>query len=503
MIRFLEMRSINKSYAGVHALKNVDFALEKGEIHCLIGENGSGKSTLIKIICGVVATDAGSEIKIDGEKVENLTSKSALERGIHVIYQDLSLFPNLTAAENIFFNLYIEGGERLVRWSTVKKTASAVAKQIGVDINLGANVDSLSIADQQLVAICRSLIGDLKLLIMDEPTTSLTRKEVNALFEVIRKLKQKGITILFVSHKLNEILEVADRVTILRDGQNIGTLKSKEISHAKLVRLMTGREVPNTRLCQSLVSTKKLLEVNKLSKKGNFKDISFYLYEGEILGIIGLLGSGRTELALALIGMSPADEGSLAIDGERINVKSIRDGIQHGIGYVPEDRLTNGLIMQQSVADNLTITTLEQLLNRGGFVDRKKKTELVSTMIKDLGIKAPSVGSEIVALSGGNQQKVVLAKWISTSPKVLILDGPTVGIDIAAKTSIHEKIRDLASKGLGIILISDEAQEVLYNTHRVLIMRKGKIERELISAEITEEELLRAINLTDEISVGG
>ncbi|MGQ9665526.1 MAG: sugar ABC transporter ATP-binding protein [bacterium] len=494
---FLLMKNISKVYAGVQALNNVDFILEIGEIHCLVGENGSGKSTLIKIISGVEKPEKGAEIFIEGKKesIEHFSSKTSIERGIHVIYQDISLFPNLSVAENISFYTNIEGKRKFVRWKEIRKSSKRVMDEIGIHIDLDRIVSTLSIADQQLIAICRALIGKTKLLIMDEPTSSLTRNEVEALFGVIKKLKKRGITILFVSHKLNEILAVAERVTVLRDGKKIGTFNSKELDSEKLTYYMTGKKVYYLKLNTQNVPKQVLLEVKNLSKRGNFKDINFTLYKGEILGITGLLGSGRTELAKALFGINPAEEGEIYIEGNKVNIRTTNNAIRHGIGLVPENRLLEGLVMPHSVGNNIVITILEDIKGRINLIDTNKKSAIINKYINDLAIKAYSHESPVMTLSGGNQQRVVLAKWIATKPKILILDGPTIGIDVAAKSDIHQIIRLLAFQGIGIIIISDELQEVLYNCHRILIMSKGRIIKELTPQETSVEELSRKYDL--------
>jgi len=495
--KFLKMKNISKLYTGVRALDNVSFSLNSGEIHCLVGENGSGKSTLIKIISGVIPPEEGAEIKIEDRllDISHFSSKDSIQHGIHVIYQDLSLFPNLTVRENISFNVHVEKGRKLVKWSDINNIAQDVVNDIGIDIDLDRILGTLSIADQQLVAICKALIGDLKLLIMDEPTSSLTKNEVDSLFTVVKKLKKRGITTLFVSHKLNEILEIAERVTVLRDGQFVGVYDPDELSHEKLTFLMTGKKIAYAMLDKKDVKDKVLLRVKRLSKKGNFKDIDFELHEGEILGITGLLGSGRTELALALFGINPADRGEIFINDAPVNIRSNKDALRHGIGYVPEDRLELGLVMPQSVGNNITLTILDSLLNSIKMIDKKKRRQAVEKGVSDLAIKIPSLDSAVMTLSGGNQQRVVLAKWIATDPEILILDEPTVGIDVAAKSSIHETIKRLASQGIGILMISDEIHEVLYNCHRILVMRRGRIVSEANTSDITEEKLFQIVNV--------
>jgi len=494
---FLSMKNISKRYIGVQALDAVDFEVNKGEIHCLVGENGSGKSTLIKIISGVVRPDDGSNIEIDGERFHDYHAIDAIHKGIEVIYQDLSLFPNLTVAENIALSQTIAQGHRFINWRKIRNIAREAMGRIGANLPLNELVADIPLADQQLVAICRALTHDVRLVIMDEPTTALTKKEVEALFAVVKDLQAKGIATMFVSHKLNEVFQIAERVTILRDGEKVGTFASQELDDEKLTMLMTGKRLKYTRYTIEEQEEDILLEVRNLSKRGNFKNISFRLHAGEILGITGLLGSGRTELALSLFGLNPAESGKVLIQGQPVKIGSVQDAVKLGIGYVPENRLVQGLIMQQSVGKNVVVTILQKLLNGLGLIDADKMQNSVARWIRELAIKAPSADSPVQTLSGGNQQRVVLAKWIATEPKILILDGPTVGIDVAAKSAINNTIRDLAGQGMGILVISDEIPEVFHNCNRIIVMHKGKFIAEFDTAQTTEDEIQDRINRAD------
>ncbi len=491
---FLSLKNISKHYVGVTALDKVDFEILPGEIHCLVGENGSGKSTLIKIISGVVPPDAGAEMVIAGEVMHGSQTIDAIRKGIQIIYQDLSLFPNLSVAENIALGQVIAGRKRIVRWKELQKIALEAMARIDVRLPLETPVSEISLADQQLVAICRAFTSDVRLLIMDEPTASLTRKEVDALLRVVQDMRSKGIAIIFVSHKLDEILQVADRVTVLRDGKKVGTFPSGELDDEKLTHLMTGKKVTYLPFTPQIQAEQAVLEVRNLSKHGNFKDISFKLYPGEILGLTGLLGSGRTELALALFGVNQPDSGEIIFEGKPVRFGSIPEAMQAGISYVPEDRLVQGLVMNQSVGKNITLTTLDQLVNHLRLLDHHKVQASIKNWVSELSIKIPSVDSAAQTLSGGNQQRVVLAKWIATEPKVLILDGPTIGIDIAAKFSIHETIRALAQRGIAILLISDEVNEVYQNTNRLMVMHKGKITGEFVTAQTSLSQIQDFIN---------
>ncbi len=491
---FLEMKNISKRYAGVQALDSVDFNIMAGEIHCLAGTNGSGKSTIIKIISGVEKPDIGSEIYIEGDLSVNRTSIDSIYQGIEVIYQDLSLFPNLTVAENIAFTDVIAEKKKVINPADHKKTAAAAMARIGVRIPLSAKVEELSIADQQLVAICRALTGDLKLLIMDEPTTALTRKEVNSLLAVVSDLKTKGISTMFVSHKLDEVMEIAERVTVLRDGKKIGTWPASELDSRKLEFQMTGENFEYTHNKEVVSGKEPVLKIETLSKKDNFRNISLDVFPGEIVGITGLLGSGRTELAMSIFGMNPADSGTITLNGKKLRLKSVKDAVKHGIAYVPENRLVQGLVMEQSVSKNTIITVIERLLKKTGLIDHSNKNSKINELVEKFKIKVPSIDAPVSTLSGGNQQRVVLAKWIATNPKLLILDGPTVGIDVAAKGSIHESIKQLADEGLGVIVISDEVPEVMNSCHRIFVMNRGEFIREFITRDVAEQEILDCIS---------
>lgn len=492
---FLEARNISKAYEGVKALRDVSMTIGRGEVHCLVGENGSGKSTLIKIIGGVVAADAGVVV-IGGRAHAHLAAIDAIREGIQIIYQDLSLYPNLTVAENISFNQFVERRASFVSWRDVRSIAERALEEIGEQIPLEQIVQDLSVAKRQIVAITRSLTQNARLIIMDEPTSAITKEDVEHLFSVIARLKAKGISTLFISHKLSEVFEIAEVVTILRDGMKVGDFPASELDDAKLTYLMTGQRIQYSpyRFSGEKKAAAPLLEVRGLTRKGQFQDVSFSLWPGEILGLTGLIGSGRTELALALFGLNPPDAGQVFLNGRVVRVRSPEEALRRGIAYLPEDRLTQGLFIGQSIGDNIIITILKKLLGALGLIDplRRRKTE--NSWLEELQIKAPSPKVRAWSLSGGNQQRVVLAKWLATDPKVFILDGPTIGIDIASKSNIHQIIRALAERGIAIILISDEIPEVLHNCNRLLVMREGRLVREVADAtSVGEEELLTAI----------
>lgn len=494
--KIIELKHVNKHYGGVHALKDVDFTLIRGEIHCLIGQNGCGKSTMIKTISGVIDVDEGSEIYLDGQKVSGASAIRSMNAGVRVIYQDLSLFPNLCAAENICFDRYTDPEVRGVSRSLMYEEAEEVMRRMQISLDLTKTVDSLSIADRQLVAIARALATNARILIMDEPTSSLTRKEVNVLFSIIRSLQEKGMTVLFVSHKLDEIIEIAERVTVMRDGRMISTFDKNETDEASLAELITGESITWHQDFPKVLD-ETVLEVKGLSCGRQYRDVSFSLKKGEILGIIGLLGSGRTELVTSVFGMNPPDGGKIILKGREVSFKNNREAIAAGIAYVPEDRLLQGLVLDQSIENNTVLAIIDRLRGSLRLLDRRRGRQITEEWIRKLAIRSAEPDINASAMSGGNQQKIVVSKWLSTRPDILILDQPTNGIDIGAKSAIYDLIRELAEGGMSIILISDEAQEIYYNCPRALVMHKGRIVKELLTAGIPEEEFKKEV-LSDE-----
>ena len=486
---FLEVQNLSKHFAGVRALDDVSMEIRKGEIHCLCGENGSGKSTLIKVVSGVYKPDGGTVI-IDGRTYKKLEPQESIAEGIQVIYQDFAIFPNLTVAENIALNDGLRNKKKFVNRKRNRELATKALEMLGIELDLNARLEDLSVANKQLVAIARAVINDAKMIIMDEPTTALTSKEVKVLFRLIKKMQASGMSVLFVSHKLEEVFEIAERFTILRSGKKIITIDKTELTREKFLYYMTGRsfqEVP-----YSMEPDKKqtpLLEVKNLSKKNAFKDVSFQLYPGEILCISGLLGSGRTEFARALFGELKPNSGEIYLEGKEIHLKSIEDAISKEIGYVPEDRLTEGLFLKQSIERNISILHTHGLKDKYGGLKEGKMAQFTQEQVDQFGIMIGKTSDKISTLSGGNQQKCVLARWISERPKVLILNGPTVGVDIAAKFDIFKILREKAEEGLGIIVISDDVSEIINNCSRVLIMQSGRITGEYRNSELSEEKL--------------
>jgi simple sugar transport system ATP-binding protein len=489
----LRLAGVSRRFGGVKALDGVDWELMPGEVHCLVGENGCGKSTLIKLVAGVIAPDPGSVIEIDGRPVASLTPAHAKALGIQVIFQDLSLFPNLTVAENIAIDESLGALVRPVRRASMRRTAAGLLGRLGFDLPLDAPVARLSIAARQVVAICRGLAAKARLLFMDEPTSSLTRTEVNALLGIVARLRADSVTVVFVSHRLDEVIEVADRVTVLRDGRKVGTYPAAEVSGKRLTELMTGLTIDHRITARDTASAPPILEVQDLTRVGEYAGVSFALRRGEVLGLTGLLGAGRTELALSLFGMNRPDRGEIRLEGQPLRLGSNQDAIRAGIAYVSDDRLNLGLNMRQSVQDNLVLAILRRLAGRFGWIDPGKRRAAAAAAVERLKIKVPGLDSPVAQLSGGNQQRVVLARWLATEPKVLLLDSPTVGVDIGAKQGIYEIIHALAARGVGILLISDEIPEVFYNCDRVLHMRDGQLVGEYVPGAVAEHELERRV----------
>lgn len=488
MQEILIAKGLYKSYEGVHALKDFNFSVGRGEIHCLVGENGSGKSTFVKIVVGAIPPDQG-EIILNGHHYSHISPIQAIHEGVQVIYQDLSLFPHMSVAENIAINRLIAQGKRLVNQREIENIATEQLSKIGVLLDLFMPVEELSTANRQIVAICRALSLDAKILFMDEPTTALTKVEVDCLLSIVMELKQKGLSVVFISHKLNEVFEVADVITILRDGRKVGDFKPQELDYKTLTYYMTGRRVEYPRYKRSLSDNKPLLEVKNLSRRGNFENISFQLYPGDIIGLIGLLGSGRTELALTLFGLNPPDSGEIIIDGTPLRINSPVEARLLGIGLLPEDRQTKGLFLKKSVKDNISVTLLEKIASRLSVINKSFQRSLSNEAAKNMRIVVPDVETMVQSLSGGNQQKTIFARWAMTNPKIFILDSPTVGVDVGSKAEIYELIQKLASNGMGILLITDEMPELLANCNKALVLRNGKVIAQLSESDLSQVDI--------------
>jgi simple sugar transport system ATP-binding protein len=481
----LQVRDVVKTYGGVQALRGVSFDLRAGEVHCLAGENGCGKSTLIKIISGAEAPDSG-EIVVDGVAHAAMDPTAAIRAGIQVIYQDFSLFPNLTAAENIVLTSAVANRRRTYSRRASRPTAEAIVEELELDLDLDADVERLSVADKQLTAICRALVADARVIIMDEPTTALTHTEVRRLFALVERLRSRGVALVFVSHKLEEVLAVSQRVTILRSGQLVLTSEASRLDRRTITRHMTGRDLDDSRAVTDLpADAPVVLEVEGLGLQGGFEDVSFSLRRGEVLGLTGLLGSGRTEIAESLFGVLPADRGTVAVDGSPVQLRSIRDAIAAGIGYVPEDRLSQGLFLDKSIADNMIAGSLDAHRNRWGLIAPTRVRATIDALFSRLRIKARDVDAPVRSLSGGNAQRVVLARWLATRPKVLMLNGPTVGVDVGSKHDILDMLRDEAARGMAVVVISDDAPELVACCHRVLVVRGGRVVDTLTGDAVT------------------
>lgn len=486
----LNMKDIDKSFPGVHALKNVSFDLKKGEVHVLMGENGAGKSTLIKVLGGIYIADSG-DIYIDGQKVNITKVDDSQALGVRIIHQELSLAKNMTIAENIFMNNEATSGAlKFVNFKEMNKKAQKILDDMNLNLRAGTVVGTLSIAQQQMVEIARALSSKSKIIVMDEPTATLTEKEVNSLFEKIRELKKKGVGIIYISHRMAETFEIGDRVTVMRDGQYIGTKLVSETDNADLIRMMVGRKIDPIDASKKPVGREKLLDVKGLTNN-YIKDINFTLKKGEILGFSGLVGSGRTEVARAIFGVDPVYSGEVYLEGEKTKIKCPKDAINYGISLVPEDRKGAGLVLIQSVSFNITISVLKEFV-KNLRVNKKRETEIVDKYGHSLSIKTPSNAQLVMNLSGGNQQKVVISKWLATNPKVLILDEPTRGIDVGAKAEIYNLMNKLVSEGISIIMISSDLPEIINMSSRVVVMNEGRIAKIIDSQEeeLTQEKIM-------------
>ncbi|MEJ1160318.1 sugar ABC transporter ATP-binding protein [Prosthecomicrobium sp. N25] len=475
MPTFLKFENVSKRFGGVTALAGIDWDVAAGEVHCLVGENGCGKSTAIKIVAGVHPADPGGRIEIDGAPRDRLDPALAKSLGIQVIYQDLSLFPNLSVAENIAVDETLGALAKPVSRARMRRIAADVLGRLGFALPLDAPLSDLPIASRQIVAIARGLAARARLLFMDEPTASLTRSEVKTLLGLVDRLRRDGIAVVFVSHRLEEVIEIADRVTVLRDGRKVGTWAARDLDVRRIGELMTGLQIEHTVTARDRAAEPAVLEVAGLTRRGEYADVSFSIRRGEIVGLTGLLGAGRTELALTLFGMTRPDSGSIRVDGRDVRFATNQDAIRAGIAYVPEDRLKLGLDLRQSVQANMVVSVLGRLAGRFGILAPARLRSTAEGWVERLRIKIPALDKPVSTLSGGNQQRVVIAKWLATEPKLLILDSPTVGVDIGNKQAIHRIVRGLAEAGVAILMICDEIPEAYFNADRVLHMRDGRL----------------------------
>jgi rhamnose transport system ATP-binding protein len=485
----LRASEVSKAYAGARALAGVTFDLHPGEVHALVGENGAGKSTLIKIITGAVPRDSGS-IEILGHVVGRIDPHAARALGIAAIYQHPALFPHLTVAENIALSLERGGIWRRVDWQARRRAAVDLLARIGASIDPDRTVETLSMPEQQIVEIAKATGAEARIVIMDEPTASLTDREVERLFGVITRLREQGVGVIYISHRLEEVFAVADRITVLRDGETVATVKPAEITRAQLIRLMAGREIAAVFPKQQVEIGDVAIEARGIGHQpSGVRDVSLSVRRGEILGLAGLVGSGRTELAEVLFGLRPADAGTIHVDGAAVRITSPSQAIARGIGYVPEDRPRNGVVLEMPIASNTSLASLPKV-SRRGLIDSGTERAMAARFVEQLRIRTASVDAEAASLSGGNQQKVALARWLATNPRILILDEPTQGVDVGSKAEIHSIMGALAARGLAILMISSEMPEIIAMSDRIAVMHGGTIRGVLDRADATQDRIL-------------
>lgn len=485
----LTASGVSKSFGGISALQDVQFAVCPGEVHALLGENGAGKSTLIKILTGVYQPDAG-EIRLDGHPVHFPSTRDALAAGIAAIYQEPSLFPDLDIAENIFVGRQPVRGGR-IDWRKMASEAEMLLRSLGVHLDPRAKARTLSVAQQQMVEIARALSTNARVLIMDEPTSSLTLAEVDELFGIVRQLRERGTAIVFISHRLEELFQIADRVTILRDGRYVTTRSMQGISTGEMIQLMVGRTLDDLFPKVDVTVGAPLLQVRDLSRAGVFENVSLDVRAGEIVGMAGLVGAGRTDVACAIFGAEPATGGTIVLNGKTVQINTPQDAMALGIAYVPEDRQHHGLVLPMSIAQNITLPILNRFRKRG-FLHARSERGVAGSAADKLEVKRAGTWQPARELSGGNQQKVVLAKWLETNPRILILDEPTRGIDVGTKAAVHGLMGELAAAGMAILMISSELPEVMGMSDRVIVMREGRVTAHLARADATQEAIMLA-----------
>jgi len=487
---FLEMRDINKVFPGVHALDSVSLAVMRGEIRALVGENGAGKSTLIKILSGAYRADKG-EIWLEGKKAEITSPLRALELGIGAIYQEFNLVPHLTVAENIMLG-QIPTNWGVINTKEVQSRAKEVLHQLGIELDINQIVAKLTVAQQQIVEIAKALARNLQILIMDEPTAALNTVEIGNLFNAIRMLKRSGVTVLYISHRLAEIFEIADSVTVLKDGKLVETKPIQELNRDEVVRMMIGRQLTDYFPPKDTLGETIVFSVRKLCLESKLFDINIDIHSGEILGVAGLEGQGQSELVQAIIGSIKRDRGDIYRDGELIKIEDPADAMKAGIGFIPDDRKQDGLILIRSVNENITLPSLQKRKTSLLFIDFRREKEFVSQLIEKLAIKLTGRFQLVRSLSGGNQQKVVVAKWLGIQPRVLVMAEPTRGIDVGSKSELHHLMRELARQGVGILMVSSELPEILGMSDRIIVMSRGRIVAEFLSEVATEEMIMAA-----------
>lgn len=487
----LRLENITKTFPGTLALDKVNFDLNIGEVHALVGENGAGKSTLIKVISGIHQPDSG-KIYLDGKLIDLKNTFIAQQNGIAAIYQEPTIFPDLNIAENVFMGHHIcSTVTKRINWGKIYKETEKLLENLEVDLKPRTKVRSLSAAQQQMVEIVKALSLKSKILIMDEPTSALTMREVKDLFNIIKRLKRSGTSIIFISHRIEEAIEVADRVTVLRDGRYIGTRNVSKTTIDELIKMMVGRVLKDLFPKINVKIGEPILRVESLTNGREFQDISFKLHKGEILGLSGLIGAGRSEVARAIFGLEKPSGGKIFVNGKQIHISNPGVAMNHGIAYLPEDRQHQGLVLLMNITNNITLPILNQFTT-AGLLSASRETKVAKKYADMLDVRAPGLWKNVMQLSGGNQQKVVLAKWLATNPRILILDEPTRGIDVGAKASVHRFMGELAKKGIGIIMISSELPEILGMSDRVVVMCEGKITAKFTRKEATQDKILTA-----------
>ncbi|SFE01522.1 ribose transport system ATP-binding protein [Paenibacillus catalpae] len=492
----VHMEGINKYFPGVQALQDCRFELRRGEVHALVGENGAGKSTMMKVLTGVYQKDAGS-ITYGGMEVEIASSKTAQKLGISIIHQELNLAPDLTVAQNIYIGREPRRALRLfLDERELKRKVERLFERLNMDLDPDEAVANLTVAKQQMVEIAKALSYDAKVLIMDEPTAALSDSEIDDLFVIINQLRSSGVGIVYISHRMDELKRITDRITVMRDGRYIDTVSTASVTNEQIIAMMVGREIyDSTKQSRIAENSETVLEVKGLSRKGALHNINFKLRKGEIIGFAGLIGAGRTEVARAIFGADPIDAGEIAVHGRKVVLKQPYDAVQAGIGYLSEDRKRYGCIVEMDVKTNVAVASLRKYVNPIGWVNRTKIANAADQIVDMLKVKTPHIDQDVKFLSGGNQQKVVIGKWLTRDCDILIFDEPTRGIDVGAKSEIYKLLNDLAARGKSIIMISSELPEILRMSHRIIVMCEGRITGELDREEATQEQIMRYATL--------
>ncbi|MFD2762096.1 sugar ABC transporter ATP-binding protein [Lentibacillus juripiscarius] len=489
---FIDMQGITKAFSGNQVLKKVDLSIEQGEVHALVGENGAGKSTLIKILTGIHKRDGGT-VKLNGKEVHFSHPKEAEQEGIMVIHQELNIIPHLTVAENMFLGKDITYGKSgILNKKEMKKQCTDYLRKLGVsNIDPDEVAGDLSVGKQQMIEIARAISTNAELIVMDEPTAALTDREIENLFEVVESLKSQGVAIIYISHRMEEIFQICDRITVLRDGQYIGTESIDSLDFESIVKMMVGRELGERFPERKHTAGDVIFEVNDLARKGQFHDIHFSVREGEILGVAGLMGAGRSEIMETIFGYAKKQRGSVRLNGEELTIRHPSDAIKAGIGFITEDRKSKGLLTEFSIRDNIALTNLKSV-SSNGVIASKREQQLVQELMDRLGVKATGSGQETKSLSGGNQQKVVIAKWLGIRPKLLILDEPTRGVDVGAKKEIYSIMNELTESGVAIIMVSSELPEILGVSDQIMVIHEGTVAGILNREEADQEKIMAA-----------